>query len=70
MMIAVVRLSLHISWVSESITTVKPVLSGPVLNGRPLLSGQLQKSRKFLLLTILNVTCIKQIQVCLVISNK
>ena len=41
-------------------TTVKPVLSGPVLNGHPLLSGQLQKSRKFLLLTTLNVTSIKR----------
>ena len=40
--------------------TVKPVLSGPVLNGHPLLSGQLQKSRKFLLLTSLNVTSIKR----------
>ena len=40
--------------------TVKPVLSGPVLNGHPLLSGQLQKSRKFLLLTTLNVTSIKR----------
>ena len=27
-------------------TTVKPVLSGPVLNGRPVLSGQMSKSRK------------------------
>ena len=34
--------------------TVKPVLSGPVLN------GQLQKSRKFLVLTTLNVTPIKR----------
>ena len=40
------------------LTTVKPVLSGPVLNGHPLLSGQLQKSRKFLLLTTLNVTAL------------
>ena len=40
--------------------TVKPVLSGPVLNGHPLLSGQLQKSRKVLLLTTLNVTSIKR----------
>ena len=39
---------------------VQPVLSGPVLNGHPLLSGQLQKSRKFLLLTTLNVTSIKR----------
>ena len=41
-------------------STVKPVLSGPVLNGHPLLSGQLQKSGKFLLLTTLNVTSIKR----------
>ena len=41
-------------------TTVKLVFSGPVLNGHPLLSGQLQKSRKFLLLTTLNVTSIKR----------
>ena len=27
-------------------STVKPVLSGPVLNGRPVLSGQMSKSRK------------------------
>ena len=40
--------------------TVKPVLSSPVLNSDPLLSGQLQKSRKFLLLTTLNVTSIKR----------
>ena len=42
------------------LTTVKPVLSGPVLNGHPLLSGQLQKSRKFLLLNTLNVASIKR----------
>ena len=42
------------------VSIVKPVLSGPVLNGHPLLSGQLQKSRKFLLLTTLNVTSIKR----------
>ena len=40
--------------------TVKPVLSGPVLNGHPLLSGQLQKSRTFLPFTTLNVTSIKR----------
>ena len=40
--------------------TVKPVLSGPVLNGHPLLSGQLQKSRKFLLFPTINVTSIKR----------
>ena len=40
--------------------TVKPVLSGPVLNGHPLLNGQLQKSRKFFFLTTLNVTSIKR----------
>ena len=47
---------------SEKITTVKPVLSGPVLSGHPLLSqfSQLQKSRKFILLTTLNVTFIKR----------
>ena len=38
----------------------KPVLSSTVLNGHPLLSGQLQKSLKFLLLTTLNVTSIKR----------
>ena len=40
--------------------TVKPVLDGPVLNGHPLLSSQLQKSRKFHLLTTLNATSIKR----------
>ena len=30
----------------DSSTTVKPVLSGPVLNERPVLSGQMSKSRK------------------------
>ena len=40
--------------------TVKPVLSGPLINGHPLLSGELQKSGKFLLLTTLNVTSIKR----------
>ena len=28
----------------NSENTVKPVLSGPVLNGRPVLSGQMSKS--------------------------
>ena len=28
------------------VCTVEPVLSGPVLSGHPLLSGQLSKSRK------------------------
>ena len=41
-------------------TTVKHVLSSPVLNAHPLLSGQLQKFRKFHLLTTLNVTSIKR----------
>ena len=36
------------------VITVKPVLSGPVLN------GQLQKSRKFILIITLNVTSIKR----------
>ena len=49
---------LHV--LTEHKTTVKPVLSGPVLNGHPLLSGQLQKCQKFLLLTTLNVTSIKR----------
>ena len=40
--------------------TVKPVLSGPVLNGHPLLSAQLSKFQKFILLITLNVTFIKQ----------
>ena len=42
------------------VDTVKPVLNGPVLNGHPLLSGQLQKSQKFLLFMTLNVTSIKR----------
>ena len=41
--------------------TVEPVLSGTVLSGHPLLSGQLSKSRKLctLLIIIVNFTSIK-----------
>ena len=48
------------NWNGNMCNIVKPVLSGPVLNGHPLLNSQLQKSRKFLLLTTLNVTSIKR----------
>ena len=37
----------------------KPVLSGPVLSGHPLLSGHLSKSRKSLPLFTVNLTSIK-----------
>ena len=40
--------------------TVKPVLSGPVLSGHPLLSGQLSKSRKLLPLITVILTSIKR----------
>ena len=40
--------------------TVEPVLSGPVLSGHPLLSGQLSKSRKLLPLITVNLTSIKR----------
>ena len=40
--------------------TVEPVLSGPVLSGHPLLSGQLSKSRKLLPLITVILTCIKR----------
>ena len=40
--------------------TVEPVLSGTVLSGHPLLSGQLSKSRKLLPLITIILTCIKQ----------
>ena len=49
-----------LSELKELSFTVKPVLSGPVLNGHPLLSGQLQRSRKFLLLNTLILTSIKR----------
>ena len=41
-------------------STVEPVLSGPVLNGDPVLSGQLSKSRKLLLLFTVILTSIKR----------
>ena len=41
-------------------TTVEPVLSGPVLSGHPLLSGQLSKSRKLLPLITVILTSIKR----------
>ena len=40
--------------------TVEPVLSGTVLSGHPLLSGQLSKSRKLLPLITVILTCIKR----------
>ena len=40
-------------------TCIKPPCTA-VLNGHPLLSGQLKKSQKFLLLITLNVTSIKR----------
>ena len=40
--------------------TVKPVLSEPVFNGHPLLSGDLSKSRKSLPLITVNLTAIKR----------
>ena len=40
--------------------TVEPVLSGPVLSGHPLLSGQLSKSRKLLPLITVILTSIKR----------
>ena len=40
--------------------TVAPVLSGPVLSGHPLLSGQLSKSRKLLPLITVILTSIKR----------
>ena len=39
---------------------VEPVLSGTVLSGHPLLSGQLSKSRKLLPLITVILTCIKR----------
>ena len=39
---------------SSIVHTVEPVLSGTVLSGHPLLSGQLSKSRKLLLLMYCN----------------
>ena len=41
-------------------STVEPVLSGPVLSGHPLLSGQLSKSRKLLPLITVILTSIKR----------
>ena len=41
-------------------TTVEPVLSGPVLSGHPLLSGQLSKSRKLFPLITVILTSIKR----------
>ena len=40
--------------------TFEPVLSGPVLSGHPLLSGQLSKSRKLLPLITVILTSIKR----------
>ena len=40
--------------------TVEPVLSGPVLSGHPLFSGQLSKSRKLLPLITVILTSIKR----------
>ena len=40
--------------------TVEPVLSGPVISGHPLLSGQLSKSRKLLPLITVILTSIKR----------
>ena len=42
------------------VTTVEPVLSGPVLSGHPLLSGQLSKSRKLVPLITVILTSIKR----------
>ena len=44
----------------NKISTVEPVLSGPVLSGHPLLSGQLSKSRKLLPLITVILTSIKR----------
>ena len=52
------KMSLEIAHVSlfagygdlEAASTVEPLLSGPLLSGHPLLSGQFSKSRKLLLL--------------------
>ena len=48
--------------VTEAIVqiTVEPVLSGPVLSGHPLLSGQLSKSRKLVPLITVILTSIKR----------
>ena len=46
--------------VVSNASTVEPVLSGPVLNGHPLLSGQLSKSRKLLPLITVILTSIKR----------
>ena len=43
----------------ESAITVEPALSGTVLSGHPLLSGQLSKSRKLCPLIIVILTSIK-----------
>ena len=43
-----------------SVYTVEPVLSDPVLSSHPLLSGQLSKSRKLLLLITVILTSIKR----------
>ena len=40
--------------------TVEPALSGPVVSGHPLLSGQLSKSRKLLPLITVTLTSIKR----------
>ena len=45
---------------SSRIYTVEPVLSGPVLSGHPLLSGQLSKSRKLLPLITVILTSINR----------
>ena len=45
---------------TEYRNTVEPVLSGTVLSGHPLLSGQLLKSRKLCLLIIVILSSIKR----------
>ena len=44
----------------EIAITVEPVLSGTILSGHPLLSGQLSKSQKLCPLIIVILTSIKQ----------
>ena len=43
-----------------SSTTVEPLLSGHLLSGHPLLSGQLSKSRNFCQLNTVNITPVKR----------
>ena len=55
--------SLHklpISFIRTVYTTVEPVLSGTLLSGHPLLSGQLSKSRKLFPLITVILTFIKR----------